>query len=133
MADPDTNDRAGITRARSESPSQEAPRLVFTTAPDRAVAERIARALIERRLAACVNILPAIRSVYRWKGAVEEADEVLLLAKTTAGRVSDVELALAELHPYEVPECVALALDRVEEKYLAWLVEASGPSRTTKS
>jgi periplasmic divalent cation tolerance protein len=104
-----------------DSPA-EAPRLVLTTAPDRGVAERIARGLVDRRLAACVSFLPSMRSVYRWKGEIEEADEVWLIAKTTAGKLVELERALAELHPYEVPECVALAPDRVEAKYLAWLV-----------
>lgn len=104
----------------------EAPRLVLTTAPDRGVAERIARGLVERRLAACVSFLPSMRSVYRWKCDVEEADEFWLIAKTTAGKLVELERALAELHPYEVPECVALAPDRVEAKYLAWLVRESG-------
>ena len=102
-------------------PAADAPRLVLTTTPDRAVAERIARELVERRLAACVSFLPSMRSVYRWKGAVEEADELLVIVKTTAGRLVELERALAEIHPYDVPECVALAPDRVEAKYLAWL------------
>jgi periplasmic divalent cation tolerance protein len=100
-------------------------RIVLTTAPDRATAERIARALVERKLAACVNLVPGVRSVYRWKGAVEEADEVLLLAKTAEDRVEDLERALTGLHPYEVPECVVLEAGRVEARYLAWLVEAT--------
>ncbi len=102
-------------------PAADAPRLVLTTAPDRAVAERIARGLVERRLAACVSFLPSMRSVYRWNGAVEEADELLVIVKTTAGRLAELERTLAEIHPYDVPECVALAPDRVEAKYLAWL------------
>ena len=104
----------------------QAPRLVLTTAPDRGVAERIARGLVERRLAACVSFLPSMRSVYRWKGDVEEADEIWLIAKTTAGKLAELERVLAELHPYEVPECVALAPERVEAKYLAWLVRETG-------
>jgi len=102
-------------------------RIVLTTAPDRETAERIARALVERKLAACVNLLPGIRSVYRWKGAVEEADEILLLAKTAADRVEALERALEEIHPYDVPECVVLEPGRVEANYLAWLVESTRP------
>ena len=100
-------------------------RIVLTTAPDREVAERIARGLVERRLAACVNLLPGVRSVYRWKGEIEEADEVLLVAKTAADRLEALETALKELHPYDVPEVVALEADRVEARYLAWLVEST--------
>jgi periplasmic divalent cation tolerance protein len=102
-------------------------RIVLTTAPDRAAAERIARVLVERKLAACVNVLPGIRSTYRWKGAVEEADEVLLVAKTAADRVEALERALSEAHPYELPECVVLEPGRVEARYLAWLVESTRP------
>jgi len=102
-------------------------RILLTTAPDRETAERIARALVERKLAACVNVLPGVRSVYRWKGAVEEADEVLLLAKTTADRIEELVRALSGLHPYEVPECVVLEAGRVEASYLAWLVESTRP------
>jgi periplasmic divalent cation tolerance protein len=108
----------------------EGARLLLTTAPDRAVAERIARELVDRGLAACVNLLPAVRSLYRWKGRVEEADEVLLLAKTTAARVPEIERALAEIHPYELPECVVISPERVEEKYLAWLVGETRPRGT---
>lgn len=97
-------------------------RLVMTTAPDRAVAEKIARELVHRGLAACVSLVPSVRSVYRWKGEIEEADEVLLLAKTEASRIPELERALAAVHPYEVPECVVLSPEHVEAKYLAWLV-----------
>ena len=102
-------------------------RIVLTTAPDRETAERIARALVERKLAACVNLVPGIRSVYRWKGAVEEADEILLFAKTADDRVEALERALEEIHPYDVPECVVLEAGRVEASYLAWLVESTRP------
>jgi periplasmic divalent cation tolerance protein len=102
-------------------------RIVLSTAPDREVAERIARALVERGLAACVNVVPGLKSVYRWKGAVEEADEILLLAKTTAERLGDLERALRELHPYEVPECIALEPEGVEKTYLAWWLDSTRP------
>ena len=100
-------------------------RIVLSTAPDREVAERIARALVDRGLAACVNLVPGIRSLYRWKGEVEAADEILLVAKTTEERLEELERALRELHPYEVPECIALEADRVEATYLAWLQEST--------
>jgi len=100
-------------------------RIVLTTAPDREAAERIARALVERRLVACVNLVAGVRSVYRWKGEIAEADEVLLVAKTAVDRLEGLERALKELHPYDVPEMVALEPDRVEAAYLAWLVEST--------
>jgi len=107
-----------------------AARLVLTTAPDRETAERLARALVERSLAACANLLPGARSIYRWQGAIEESDEVLLVLKTTAGRLRELEQALGELHPYEVPEFVVLEPSHVGAKYLAWLVrESSGDPR----
>ena len=116
---------ASAYHARMEVPpesSNASARLVMTTAPDREVAEKIARELVHKGLAACVNLVPSLRSIYRWKGRIEEADEVLLLAKTEASRVPDLERALAEAHPYEVPECVVLSPEHVESKYLAWLV-----------
>jgi len=100
-------------------------RIVLTTAPDREAAERIARALVERRLVACVNLVAGVRSVYRWKGEIAEADEVLLVAKTAVDRLEGLERALKELHPYDVPEIVALEPDRVEPAYLAWLVDST--------
>jgi periplasmic divalent cation tolerance protein len=113
--------------SRSEDGAQIA-RLVLSTAPDRGAAERIARELVGRRLAACVSFLPSVRSVYRWKGAVEEADEVLLVVKTTAARIPELERALAEIHPYELPEFVAIAPEHVEAEYLAWITGETGPS-----
>jgi len=108
----------------------ESPRIVLTTAPDRETATRIARGLVERSLAACANLLPGVRSIYRWQGRIEESDEILLVLKTTQARVDELERALLELHPYEVPECVVFAPFHVEAKYLAWLVgETSDESR----
>jgi periplasmic divalent cation tolerance protein len=102
-------------------------RVVLMTAPDLQSAEAIARALVERRLAACVNLVPGVRSIYRWKGAIEDASEVLLVAKTVAGRLGALQEALGELHSYEVPEMVALEAERVAPRYLEWLrAETSG-------
>ncbi len=105
-----------------ESAAQEA-RVVWITAPDRATGESLARELVRRRLAACVNVLDGVTSIYRWEGAIEETREVLLMAKTTAGRYADLERALGELHPYQVPECIALAPSAIAPKYRAWLLE----------
>ena len=87
-------------------------------------AERIARALVERRLAACVNVVPNVVSVYRWKGAVEKDEEHLLVIKTRAERLEALRQALVELHPYEVPELVALPVEAGHAPYLAWLDES---------
>ncbi len=82
-------------------------RIVLTTAGTKEEAHKIARALVERQLAACVNIVPQVESVYRWEGEVEEATEWLLLIKTTAAGFARVREAIRELHSYELPECVA--------------------------
>ncbi|MCY2960833.1 MAG: divalent-cation tolerance protein CutA [Planctomycetota bacterium] len=96
--------------------------VVFSSAPDAEVAKRIARALVERRIAACVQVLPGLHSTYRWQGAIEEASEVLLLVKTRRSRLGDLELALRQLHPYEVPECVAVEAAHVAAPYRAWVL-----------
>jgi periplasmic divalent cation tolerance protein len=87
-------------------------------------AERIARALVERRLAACVSVVPGVVSVYRWKGAIERDEERLLVIKTRAERLEALGRALVELHPYEVPELVALPIEAGHAPYLAWLDES---------
>lgn len=95
--------------------------LVFTNTPDPATAEAIARHLVAHRLAACVNILAPCRSVYRWQGQVEQAEEIPLLAKTTADRYPALEAAIRALHPYELPEVVAVPLTQGLPAYLAWV------------
>lgn len=95
--------------------------LVITNCPDAAVAEDIARALVADRLAACVNILAPCRSIYRWQGEVETAAEVPLLIKTSAGRYTELEAAIRERHPYDVPEIVALPISHGLPSYLAWI------------
>lgn len=103
------------------------PRVVLITAPDRGTAESIARGLVERRLAACVNLVPGIVSVYRWEGQVQQDDELLLIVKTRVDRVSALEDYVRAAHPYDVPELVSLAPERVEARYLAWLCAEAGP------
>ena len=95
--------------------------IVLTTTPDRGVAQNIARALIERRLAACVNILAGCESVYRWRGQIETASEVPLMIKTRAAIYDDVEAAIRSLHPYELPEIVAVSVERGLPAYLDWV------------
>jgi periplasmic divalent cation tolerance protein len=94
---------------------------VLTNLPDRDTALALARALVERRLAACVNVLAPCSSVYRWRGAVESADEVPVLIKTRLALYPEVEQAIRELHPYEVPEIVALRLEAGLPDYLQWI------------
>lgn len=97
-------------------------RLVFCTCPDAASAERIADALVGEHLAACVNLLPGVTSVYRWQGRLERAGEVLLLIKTTADRLGALSARLAELHPYELPEVLAVEAGAGLPAYLDWVV-----------
>jgi periplasmic divalent cation tolerance protein len=95
--------------------------LVLTNVPDRDTADKIARGLIEDRLAACVNILAACTSVYRWQGAVDNAEEIPLLIKTTGARYTALEAAIRRLHPYELPEIIAVPLVRGLPAYLQWV------------
>jgi periplasmic divalent cation tolerance protein len=97
------------------------PMLVITNAPDRAVAEKIARTLVEKKLAACVNILAPCSSVYRWQGQIETADEIPLLIKTRAEIFTEVETAIKQLHPYELPEIVGVPLAHGSSEYLEWI------------
>ncbi|UTH75473.1 divalent-cation tolerance protein CutA [Chromobacterium sp. IIBBL 290-4] len=97
--------------------------LVISNAPDADSAARLAEALVAERLAACVNILAPCRSVYRWQGRVEQAEEVPLLIKTTEGVYPALEARLTALHPYDVPEIVALPLSRGLPAYLRWVSE----------
>ena len=96
-------------------------RVVLSTCPDASTAEAVARALVDERLAACVNLVPGVRSIYRWQDAVEQADEVLMVIKTTAANVDALTARVAQLHPYEVPEVIALEAEGVSDAYLAWL------------
>jgi periplasmic divalent cation tolerance protein len=95
--------------------------LVLTNVPERAVAERLAEMLVEKKLAACVNILAPCRSVYRWKGGVQHDEEHPMLMKTTAERYPALEQALRAAHPYELPEIIALPLARGLPAYLQWV------------
>lgn len=105
------------------------PRLVLTTAPDPAVARRLAEGLVSGHLAACVNLLPGVTSIYGWEGVLEEASEVLMLIKTREGLVERVEAYLGAEHPYDTPECVSLAPDRVEARYRKWLLDWTAGER----
>jgi periplasmic divalent cation tolerance protein len=100
--------------------------LVFTTAGSDAEARNIANELVERRLAACVNIVPRIQSVYRWEGKVESAEEFLLMIKTTDARSADIKAALRELHSYDLPECVVISMQDGSAEYLKWIEQSVG-------
>jgi len=103
--------------------------LVLTNLPDTASAEALATLLVEERLAACVNILAPARSVYRWEGRTEHAEEVPLLIKTTAERYAAVEVAIRRHHPYELPEIIAVPIAFGLPEYLAWVAaETTVPS-----
>lgn len=102
---------------------EEATLLVLTNLPDRDSALALARALVQRRLAACVNVLGACASVYRWNGDIEEATEVPVLVKTRATRYAELEAAIRELHPYELPEVIAVPIVRGLPEYLDWVAE----------
>jgi periplasmic divalent cation tolerance protein len=98
--------------------------IILSTCADREQAERIAHRLLELGLAACINILPGVQSIYRWQGSIESATEVLLLIKTRTALIREVQSTIASLHSYEVPEFLVLPISHGSESYLAWL-EAS--------
>jgi periplasmic divalent cation tolerance protein len=95
--------------------------IVLSTCADREQAERIAHRLVEQHLAACVNILPGVQSIYRWQGAVESGEDVLMLIKTSTARSQEVQSTIASLHSYEVPEFLVLSVLGGSNAYLAWL------------
>lgn len=95
--------------------------LCLSACPDPETAGRIAAALVDERLAACVNVLPGLRSVYRWQGKVESAEETLLLIKTTQDRLERVSARIVELHPYELPEVIAVEAAGGLPAYLDWI------------
>jgi len=102
-------------------------RVALITAPDLETATRVARALVEERLVACVNLVPGLRSIYRWEGAVEEDAEVLLVVKTRADRTADLVDRVVELHPYDLPEVVMLPAVGGNPGYLDWVREEAAP------
>jgi len=95
--------------------------LVFTTLPSADKAAELAKALVEERLAACANLLPAIRSIYRWQGKLQDENEVVVLLKTRAEHLERLKLRILELHPYEVPEVLAVPVEAGYQPYLDWL------------
>jgi len=98
--------------------------LVLTTAGSNVEAQKIARGLIERRLAACVNVIPQVHSLYRWEGKVETSEEHLLLIKTVKSHAAAVRATIRELHSYELPECIAVEIESGSADYLKWLEDS---------
>jgi periplasmic divalent cation tolerance protein len=101
--------------------------LVVTNLPDRSAAETLAARLIEARVAACVNVLAPCRSVYRWKGAVQNDEEHPLLIKTSEARYAALEAEIRAAHPYELPEIIAVRIEHGLPAYLAWIDEETKP------
>jgi periplasmic divalent cation tolerance protein len=99
-------------------------RIVLTTASSEEEAQKIARYLVESRVAACVNIVAQIASIYRWQGKIEESREWLLIVKTTAAASGQVRQAITELHSYDVPECICLSIEDGSPNYLQWIAES---------
>jgi periplasmic divalent cation tolerance protein len=108
-------------------------RMVFVMAANEDEAHRIAQALVAERLAACVNITGPVRSIYRWRGEIENASEYMLVIKTSKRHFSKLERRVRELHSYEVPEIVAVTLVEASKPYVAWLAESTGPAAPSPS
>lgn len=100
--------------------------IILTTAGSEAEAQKIANQLVERRLAACVNIIPRIHSVYRWQRKVDAAEEFLLLIKTTKSRTAEVQAVIRELHSYDLPEFVVISIEDGSAEYLEWIEKSVG-------
>jgi len=98
--------------------------LILCTCPNSAIAEQLASLLVEQRLAACINIVPGLTSIYRWQGKIEKDTEVLLLIKTTQDRYAGVESAIQQHHPYELPEIIAVTVDEGSPDYLRWITSS---------
>ncbi len=95
--------------------------LVFTNVPELVTAQLLARKLVESRLAACINIMPAVQSIYRWQGQIDEATEVTLLIKTTHLQYDQLQQAIVDIHPYELPEIIATPIVAAYTPYLNWI------------
>lgn len=108
-------------------PMSELPhRVVFCACPSPDVAEKIASMLVAKGLAACVNIIPGVRSIYKWEGKIEDESELLMIIKTHQERLPDLRQAILEQHPYEVPEIIDIKIDGGSVGYLSWLDKETG-------
>jgi periplasmic divalent cation tolerance protein len=103
--------------------------LVLTNVPDLECAQLVARTLIEARLAACINLLPAVQSMYRWQGQIKEATEITLLIKTTSQHYDSLQQAIVKLHPYDVPEIIATPIVAGYAPYLQWIATETAKER----
>ena len=103
--------------------------VALTTFPSDKDAAAFAKTLVDERLAACVNILPTMRSIYTWKGVTESADECQLVIKTTRARVAELEARITQLHPYDVPEFIVLPIEAGSPAYLSWLSDSTERAR----
>jgi periplasmic divalent cation tolerance protein len=103
--------------------------IVFVTCESKAQAEAIAQSVVTEKLAACVNVLPGVRSCYVWEGKLNWSEELLLLIKTTRGRFDRLQEKIRELHSYEVPEIVGVGIEEAFEKYARWIEESVGIKR----
>jgi len=99
-------------------------RIVLSTAGSEEEARKIAQYLIKNELAACVNLVPQIESIYRWQGKIESSREYLLLIKTTSGNFARVRAAIQQLHSYDLPECISVAIEDGSSDYLEWIAES---------
>lgn len=104
-----------------KSPAKAAVAAVVTTAPDADIAENLATRIVEERLAACANVVPGVTSIYRWKGEVQRDSEVLIVFKTTPAGVASLRDRIAELHPYDVPEILAVPVPDGSAEYMEWV------------
>ena len=107
------------------------PLIILCTCPDRTTAERIAETVVSERLAACVNIVPGLISIYRWQGAVQRDSELLLILKTASTLYPRLEARLRELHPYQVPEIIALPIQAGLPAYLDWIAASTAVDAPT--
>ena len=105
-------------------------RIVLVTCGSMAEARKIGRAVVEKKLAACANIVPGMESIYRWKGKVERAREILVVMKTSEARLQELQREVKRLHSYEVPEFIVLPITAGSREYLAWIGESVNPVRS---
>jgi len=99
--------------------------ITLCTCPNQTVAEELATSLVEQGIAACINIIPKVTSIYKWQGKLEKDDEVLMLIKTDQSRYQDLEQALLSLHPYELPEIIAVPVEQGLTGYLNWVTQCT--------
>jgi periplasmic divalent cation tolerance protein len=127
---------AGVPQDRASVPSESAVRVVLVTVPDVETGRSLAQEVVAARLAACVNVVPGLLSVYRWNGAVHQDPEALLVLKTTTSVVEALMERVLEFHPYEVPEILVLPVEQGHPPYLRWVagaVEETGTSDGSKA